>query len=84
MLKPRVHPANNKIEIEVVHNNGNQYDKHFDYSLSDTLFFTQKGHSAKLRQGKGNFGRVYALMREGNEWVAVSDPDWQGSSGAVK
>ena len=84
MLKPRVHPANNKIEIEVVHENENQYDKNFDYSLNDTLFFIQKGHSAKLRQGKGNFGRVYALMREGNEWVAVSDPDWQGSSGAVK
>ena len=84
MLKPRVHPANNKIEIEVVHENENQYDKNFDYSSNDTLFFIQKGHSAKLRQGKGNFGRVYALMREGNEWVAVSDPDWQGSSGAVK
>ena len=84
MLKPRVHPANNKIEIEVVHENENQYDKNFDYSSNDTLFFIQKGHSVKLRQGKGNFGRVYALMREGNEWVAVSDPDWQGSSGAVK
>ena len=84
MSKPRVHPANNKIEIEVVHENENQFDKNFDYSLNDTLFFTQKGHSAKLRQGRGNFGRVYALMREGNEWVAVSDPDWQGSSGAVK
>ena len=69
---------------EVVHENENQYDKNFDYSSNDTLFFIQKGHSAKLRQGKGNFGRVYALMREGNEWVAVSDPDWQGSSGAVK
>ena len=52
--------------------------------LKDTLFFNQLGYSMKLREGKANFGRVYAIMREGNDWVAVSDPDWQGSSGAVK
>tara|TARA_B100001758_G_scaffold65176_3_gene54407 strand:+ start:139 stop:1773 length:1635 start_codon:yes stop_codon:yes gene_type:complete len=84
MSKPRVHPSNDKIELEIVQENENLHNENFDYSLSDTLFFSQRGHSAKLRSGKGNFGRVYALMREGNEWVAVSDPDWQGSSGAVK
>jgi len=84
MSKPRVHPANDKIEIEIVIDDENKYDKNFDYNLSDTLHFTQSGHSVKLRSGKGNFGRVYAIMREGNDWVAVSDPDWQGSSGAVR
>jgi len=84
MSKPRVHPANDKIEIEIVIDDENKYDENFDYNLSDTLHFTQSGHSVKLRSGKGNFGRVYAIMREGNDWVAVSDPDWQGSSGAVR
>tara|TARA_B100001996_G_scaffold23242_2_gene18296 strand:+ start:727 stop:2361 length:1635 start_codon:yes stop_codon:yes gene_type:complete len=84
MSKPRVHPANDKIEIEIVIDDENKYDENFDYNLSDTLHFTQSGYSVKLRSGKGNFGRVYAIMREGNDWVAVSDPDWQGSSGAVR
>ena len=84
MSKPRVHPANDKIEIEVVESNPNKQNKEFDYFADDTLHFTKQGYSVKLRSGKANFGRVYAIMREGNEWVAVSDPDWQGSSGAVQ
>jgi gamma-glutamyltranspeptidase/glutathione hydrolase len=84
MSKPRVHPANGKIEIEVVETDHDKLNKVFDYTVDDTLHFTQKGHSVMLRSGKANFGRVYAIMREGNDWVAVSDPDWQGSSGAVK
>ena len=84
MSKPRVHPANGKIEIEVVEADHDKLNKVFDYTVDDTLHFIQKGHSVMLRSGKANFGRVYAIMREGNDWVAVSDPDWQGSSGAVK
>ena len=41
-------------------------------------------HQVKYIKGKGNFGRVYAVMKEGDEWIGVSDPDWQGNSGAVK
>ena len=84
MALPRVHPTSDNMEIEAVSTNASTYNEDYVYSLKDTLFFNQLGHSMKLREGKANFGRVYAIMREGNDWVAVSDPDWQGSSGAVK
>jgi len=84
MALPRVHPTSDNMEIEAVSTYSGAYNEDYIYSLSDTLFFNQLGLSMKLREGKGNFGRVYAIMREGNDWVAVSDPDWQGSSGAVK
>ncbi len=84
MALPRVHPTSDNMEIEAVSTNASTYNEDYVYSLKDTLFFNQLGHSMKLREGKANFGRVYAIMREGNNWVAVSDPDWQGSSGAVK
>ena len=84
MALPRVHPTSDNMEIEAVSTSSRAYNEDYIYSLSDTLFFNQLGLSMKLREGKGNFGRVYAIMLEGNDWVAVSDPDWQGSSGAVK
>ena len=87
MRFPRVHPTEDNIEIELISSkevSNNNYFLNQTYSLEDSTFFINLGHQVKYRKGKGNFGRVYAVMKEGDEWIGVSDPDWQGNSGAVK
>ena len=87
MALPRVHPTQENIEIELIsvkeQSQGN-YFTNKTYSQQDTVFFMNLGHSVRFREGIANFGRVHAVMREGNEWIGVSDPDWQGNSGSVK
>jgi len=87
MRFPRVHPTEDSIEIELISSkeiSNNNYFLNQTYSLEDSIFFINLGHQVKYRKGKGNFGRVYAVIKEGDEWIGVSDPDWQGNSGAVK
>ena len=86
MKLPRVHPTAAHIEIENIPRD-DSFPSHFTdkiISMDDSLFFLRRGLNPRFRDGTGNFGRVYAVMKEGDVWVGVSDPDWQGSSGYVK
>ena len=86
MMLPRVHPTDEHIEIEKI-SLDSSFPSHVTEKIlseDDSTYFVSRGYKPKYREGIGNFGRVYAIMKEGREWIGVSDPDWQGSSGYVK
>ena len=74
MAMPRVHPADEGINIEFTGQNG--------FNLADSSYFSSMGHKVSVTRGKARFGRIHAVMRDpdGNGWLGVADPDWEGSA----
>jgi len=74
MAMPRVHPTEDGIDLEFTGPNG--------FNLADSSYFSSKGHSVSIKRGKARFGRVHAVMKnpDGDGWIGVADPDWEGSA----
>ena len=74
MAMPRVHPTEDGIDLEFTGSNG--------FNMADSSYFSSKGHVVSIKRGKARFGRVHAVMKnpDGDGWIGVADPDWEGSA----
>ncbi|MBT3479747.1 MAG: hypothetical protein HOA15_02050 [Candidatus Marinimicrobia bacterium] len=78
MALPRVQPTKNGLDIE--------FTKHAGWSESDSSYFAGFGHEVTVQRQIGKFGRVHAVIKNknGNGWIGVADPDWEGSAGSPR
>ncbi len=78
MAMPRVQPTDEGIDIEFTGQDG--------FTLADSAYFATMGHGVSIQRKPGRFGRIHAVMKnkEGDGWIGVADPDWEGSAGSPK
>ena len=39
-----------------------------------------KDIQSAFRKEKARFGRIHAVMKSGESWIGVADPDWEGNA----
>ena len=73
MSLPRVHPQNDgTIDLEFTDKNS--------FTMDDSLYYANKGYTVSIQKEKARFGRIHAVMKSGESWIGVADPDWEGNA----
>ena len=48
--------------------------------MDDSLYYANKGYTVSIQKEKARFGRIHAVMKSGESWIGVADPDWEGNA----
>lgn len=72
LAAPRVHPSNDGVLIE-------RHDS-LAWNSEDLEFLRNNGFIIEEVKEKFRFGRVHAVLFNGNEWEGAADPDGEGSA----